>query len=162
MNAIHLFGLQFLLSLLAWSAIAGLLIAPHLRACPRATALSVLLVPQMFRHIGVTLLVPGVAAAEMPRDFAMSVAVGDSITALLALLSFVSLRKNRPYAITFVWLTNVVGLGDILHILWQGARLRPVEYLHAAWVVPTFLVPLMIVSHVMIFVTLIRRADHFS
>jgi hypothetical protein len=60
MEAPQLLALQFTLSLVAYAALGFWYVRPWLAAKPRATALSILIFPQTFRFVGVTLLVPGV------------------------------------------------------------------------------------------------------
>ena len=59
MEAPQLLALQFTLSLLGYAALGFWFVRPWLQTKPRATALAILVVPQTFRFIGVTLLVPG-------------------------------------------------------------------------------------------------------
>ena len=157
MQASQLLVLQFLLSLAAYGAIGGWFAWPWLRDRSRRAALSVLLIPQLFRHVGVTLLVPGVVDPELPQTFARQTAIGDTSVVALAWLALVSLRAGWRFAIPLVWLFNIVGLADLVHNLVTAARLGAAEHLGSAWYAPAFIVPGMIVVHVLIFVTLARR-----
>jgi hypothetical protein len=62
-----------------------------------------------------------------------------------------SLRARWRHAIALVWLFNLVGLGDMLSNLANGIRLQVAEHLGAAWFGIAFVVPLMLVVHVLIF-----------
>jgi hypothetical protein len=148
--------LQFLLSLAAYAAIGGWFAWPWLSARSPRSALSILLIPQLFRHVGVTLLVPEVVDPGMPETFARQTAIGDTITVALAWGALVSLRMSWPFAIAAVWLFNIVGLTDMLLNLAAAARLGAAEYLGAAWYGPAFVVPAMLVVHVLIFAVLLR------
>jgi hypothetical protein len=53
-----------------------------------------------------------------------------------------------------VWLFNIVGTADLLNALRQADA---VPHLGTTWYIPTFLVPLLLVTHVMIFARLLRR-----
>jgi hypothetical protein len=156
MEAPQLLALQFTLSLLAYAALAFWFIRPWLQSKPHATALSILIIPQTFRFIGVTLLVPGVAAPGLPDAFARPTAIGDTVTTLLAWLSLIALRAGWRLAIPAVWLFNCVGLGDLLLNLGRGVRLQVAAQLGAAWFGPAFIVPGMLVIHVLVFVFLVR------
>ena len=116
--------------------------------------------PQTFRFIGITLLVPGVVEPGLPEAFARPTAIGDTITTLLAWLALIALRTGWRFAIHAVWLFNLVGLTDLLLNLGRGARLQVASQLGAAWFGPAFIVPAMLVLHVLIFVFLVRsKAD---
>src|ERR1700704_414457 len=109
MEAPQLLALQFTLSLVAYAALGFWFITPWLATKPRATALSILLFPQTFRFIGVTVLIP-----------------------------------------------SVVGLFDALLNLARGARLHVASQLGAAWFGPAFIVPGMLVIHVLVFLLLVQ------
>ncbi len=149
-----IFRLQFLLSLVVWVAIARSLLAPWLDGLRRDRALFWLTLPHAFRHIGMVFLVPGVVAQPLPTDFAIPAAYGDLLAGVLALVTLIVLRSGWAGAIPLVWLFNIVGTVDLLNAL----RHRGVApNLGAAWFIPTFLVPLLLVTHIMIFVRLLRR-----
>jgi len=156
MEASQLLALQFTLSLLAYMALGFSVVRPWLQTKSRATALSILIFPQTFRFIGVTLLVPGVAGPGLPDAFARSTAIGDTVTTLLAWLALITLRVGSRLAIPAVWLFNLVGLGDLLLNLSRGVRLQVASQLGAAWFGPAFIVPGMLVIHVLVFVFLVR------
>jgi hypothetical protein len=152
-----LFVLQVVLSIAAWGSIAAWLVVPYVRTQTRQRALLVLLIPQLFRHVGVTLLVPGVVAPGMPRSFAVPTAVGDTATQLLTVVALVCLHRGWRYAIPLVWMVNIFGLTDLVLNVVRAARTGAVAFLQAAWFGPTFIVPLMVVSHVLVFWVLLRR-----
>ena len=156
MQTTQLLVLQFALSLAAYAAIGGWFAWPWLGDKPRRTALSILLLPQLFRHVGVTLLVPGVVDPGLPEAFARQTALGDTLTVALAWVALVSLRVGWPFAIAAVWGFNVVGLADLLLNLSTAARLGAAEHLGAAWYGPAFVVPAMLVVHGLIFAVLLR------
>jgi hypothetical protein len=156
MEAARLLALQFTLSLLAYAALGFWYVRPWLRTKPRATALTFLLFPQTFRFVGVTLLVPGVVEPGLPDSFARPTAVGDTVTTLLAWLALIALRGGWRLAIPTVWLFNLVGLTDLLLNLGRGVRMQVAAQLGAAWFGPAFIVPGMLVIHVLIFVFLLR------
>ena len=156
MEAPQLLALQFTLSLLAFMALGFWVVRPWLQTKPRATALSILVFPQTFRFIGASLLAPGVVELGLPDAFARSTAIGDLVTTLLAWISLIALRTGWRLAIPAVWLFNLVGLGDLLLNLSRGVRLQIASQLGAAWFGPAFVVPGMLVIHVLVFVFLVR------
>lgn len=158
MTSFQIFGVQFLLSLLGYGLIARWYVAPRLAALPLHDALIPLILPHAFRHLGLVFLVPTVVRAPLPGTFALPTAYGDLLTVVLALLAVVALRIRWPIAIPLVWLFNIVGTLDFIHAFYQGIRLRVDLHLGAAWYIPTFGVPALFITHVMIFVMLIRRS----
>jgi hypothetical protein len=123
---------------------------------PCRSALSILLLPQLFRHVGVTLVVPEVVDPGIPEAFARQTAIGDMITVALAWGALASLRMSWRFAIAAVWSFNIVGLTDMLLNLAAAVRLGAAEHLGAAWYGPAFVVPAMLVVHVLIFAVLLR------
>lgn len=150
----QIFQLQFMLSLLLWSMIAKWLFAPALRRKATHEALFLLTIPHAFRYIGMVFLVPGVVSDGLPGSFATFAAYGDLATGLIAMLALVALRYKWVGAIAIVWLFNVLGLADLLKALPQ-THLAP--HFEAAWYIPTFLVPLLLVTHFMMFARLIKE-----
>jgi hypothetical protein len=156
MQAAQLLALQFMLSLFAYTALALWFVRPWLQTKPRATALELLIFPQTFRFVGVTLLVPGVVEPGLPDAFARATAIGDTVTTGLAWLSLLALRTRSPLAIPAVWLFNLVGITDLLLNVGRGIRLQVASQLGAAWFGPAFIVPAMLVIHVLVFAFLLR------
>ncbi len=148
MDVRPLFALQFLVALAAWGVIAWRLL-PSVRKLDRHTQLSVWVAPHMFRVLGVGLLVPNLNGPGMPQDFAWSTAIGDTTTSVLAIFSLVALRKWPRAGIVGAWAWLLVGLGDLCIALVLAARLNVAIHLHAQWFVPTFCVPVMLVTHMM-------------
>jgi hypothetical protein len=154
MDTLAIFGLQFFLSLVVWGLIAKWLLAPWLEKKSPHDALFWLTLPHAFRHIGLVFLVPGVVARPLPGTFATPAAYGDLVTGVLALLALIALRTGWARALALVWLFNIVGTVDLLNAL-RHANVVP--DFGAAWYIPTFFVPLLLVTHFMIFARLLRR-----
>ena len=158
MNPVLLFIVQFVWFLVAWSAIGLILVNPRLQGYDRDQALSVWIAPQLFRVLGVGLLVPNLSP-QMPRSFAVATAGGDSITAVLALVSLVVLHRQWAHARSMVWACNIFGSCDVGIALIHAARIEAARFLGAQWYVAAVMVPLMIISHVMVFRTLLRNGS---
>ncbi len=154
MDTQAIFGLQFLLSLVVWGVIAKWLLTPWLEKKSPHEALFWLSLPHAFRHIGMVFLVPGVVAQPLPDAFANPAAYGDLVTGVLALLALIALQTGWAGALALVWLFNIVGTVDLLNAL-RHVNVAP--YFGAAWYIPTFLVPALLVTHFLIFVRLLKR-----
>ncbi len=155
MDTLTIFGVQLVLSVLVYALIAKWYAAPWLATKPFHVALIALIFPHTFRHLGLAFLVPGLVAEPLPSSFAFAAAYGDLVSGLLALLSLVALRARWGVALPLVWLFNIVGTVDLLNALRNADA---VPHLHTTWYIPTFVVPLLLVTHVMIFARLLRRA----
>ena len=150
-----IFLLQLVWFLLVWATLARFVVWPWSQRLSPAARLSVWVAPQMFRVLGLGLLVPNLSPA-MPRDFALATAVGDSLTAGLALLAFVGLRCAWPAARALTWACTVVGTLDLTIAFLHAVRAEAAAHLAGQWYVPVLGVPLMVVAHVGCFVALVR------
>ncbi len=153
MDTLAIFGLQVVLSLIVYALLAKWYVVPWLAGKPVNQALIPLVFPHALRHVGLAFLVPGLVAQPLPTFFANTAAYGDLVSGLLALLSLVALRGGWSLALPVVWLFNIVGTADLLNALRQADA---VPDLGSTWYIPTFLVPLLLVTHVMIFARLRR------
>lgn len=157
MSAIVIFSLQFSMSFIVYALIAQWFIRPWIAKKTDHEALILLILPNAFRHIGLLFLTTGFVASPLPSAFAEPAAYGDLITALLALLAMIALRNRWVLALPLVWFFNIVGTLDLLNALFQGIRLDVFSNFGAAWYIPTFLVPALLVTHIMIFIRLVKR-----
>ena len=148
-----IFLLQFMFSLLVLGLLAKWVLAPWLARQSQREALFWLTLPHAFRYIGMVFLVPGVVAQPLPSDFAIPAAYGDLSAAVLALLALILLRTGSNRALVAVWLFNVVGTVDLLNAL-RHVDVAP--KFGAAWYIPTMLVPVLLVTHFMIFSRLLN------
>ena len=155
MNAQQIFGLQVMLSFVLYTLVARWYVSPRLAALPVDRALQPLLVLHATRHMGLVFLVPTVVGGVLPAAFATAAAYGDLLAGVLALGALVALRARAGVARPLTWLFNVVGLGDLVNAFYQG--LSHDVQLGAAYYIPTFIVPALVVTHVMIFRLLLRH-----
>ncbi len=149
-----IFVLQIGLSLLVFGLLAKWLLAPWLANKSQRDALFWITLPHAFRYMGMVFLVPGVVAQPLPDHFAIPAAYGDLLTSILALLVLILLRTGFKGAMGLLWLFNVVGTVDLLNAL---RHVDVVQNFGAVWYIPTLYVPLLLVTHFMIFVRLFRR-----
>jgi len=101
--------------------------------------------------------VPGVVSPDLPDAFAHPAAYGDLATSLLALLGIATLGSRLGTIV--VWVFNIVGTVDLLNAFYQGGRLGlgiAPGLQGAAFFIPTVLVPLLLVTHALVFRILIE------
>jgi len=152
---IALFILQFLWFLLAWSLITYFLLWPWSASLSPDTRLSVWVAPEMFRVLGVGLLVPNLAPG-MPAAFAISTAAADSLTAALAACAFLGLQRGWRSARRLAWACTLVGSIDILIAFPHAASTGAIAHLATQWYVPVFAGPPLVICHVLCFILLVR------
>jgi hypothetical protein len=151
-----LFGISVAFGFIAWGIVAAQYFWPLLRTQARGDALRPLLLLHSFRFIGLAFLVKGVVAPELPAAFAVPAAYGDLIAALLALVALAALRSR--FGIPLVWAFNLWGTADLLYAFYQGNASGLVPgMLQATYFIPTFIVPLLLITHVLVFLILVRR-----
>jgi len=103
-------------------------------------------------------LLPTVTDPTIPHAFAYPTAYGDLISAILAMLSVVALHYRKRYAIILVWIFNIFGFLDLLLATFTANQLKLLGYnLGAAWFIPAFVVPFLLVTHIAIFWVLVKR-----
>ena len=153
------FGISVFLGFVVWGMIGSRYIWPALRGRSRAEALRPVLLLHAFRFVGLAFLVPGVVSPDLPDAFARPAAYGDLTTALLALLAIATLGTQPGMVI--VWVFNIVGTVDLLNAFYQADRLGvgiAPGLQGAAYFIPTVLVPLLLVTHVLVFRILLGTA----
>jgi hypothetical protein len=155
MNGQQIFGLQVLLTFVVYGLVARWYVSPRLAVLPLGAALQPLLVLHALRHLGLVFLVPTVVGPALPASFAGPAAYGDLLAGLLALAAMGALRARSGIAIPLTWLFNVVGLLDLVNAFYQG--LSNDVQLGAAYYIPTFIVPALVITHLMIFRMLVRH-----
>ena len=149
------FFVSIAFSIVAWGIVTLRFIWPRLRDLPQAEALRPILALHAFRFVGLAFLVPGVVSSDLALSFAHPAALGDIAAASLALLSLALLPRGG--GILVAWVFNLWGSADLLNAFYQAgsAGLAPGQ-LGATYFIPTFLVPLMLITHVVAFRILLR------
>jgi hypothetical protein len=157
MNNVSIFWLQLLSSAVVCAVVATWYVWPALTKLPRNSALIPLAFVHVFRYLGMTLLVTGMVDPNLPRDFLSNAAYGDLIAAALALTSIVALRSNWRFAIPLVWVFNTWGFVDLLNGVRGVLQFNVPSYnLATAWYIYTFYAPVVIASHLIIFLILMK------
>ena len=127
-----------------------------------ALDLRALVLLHVTRFVGIYFLVL-YRRGQLPYDFAVPGGIGDIIVATLALpIALAPLADTTRQRAIRIW--NIIGLVDIALVLLTAPRLnladpahlRALTYLPLS-LLPTFLVPLIIATHVVIFVRLARN-----
>ena len=150
------FFVSIAFSLIAWGIVTARYIWPELRLRPRAEALRPLLILHSFRFLGLAFLVPGVVSPDLPSAFAQSAAYGDIIAAILALLALTSLPSASGVVIT--WVFSLWGTADLFNAFYQANHAGLMAgQLGATYFIPTFIVPLLLITHGLALRILLQR-----
>jgi len=154
-----IWGITVAFGFLAWGVVAAQYIWPAISKRERPEALRPILVLHGFRYIGLAVLIPGVVSPQLSATaFARGLAYGDLAAATLALLALSALRTT--WAAPLIWIFNIFGTADLLNAFYQGSRLSlPVNpgLLGAAYFIPVFGVPLLLITHVLAFRLLVQK-----
>jgi|SRR5579872_1675183 len=145
-------------SFIAWGFVTARFIWPGLRLQERGEALRPVLILHSFRFIGLAFLVPGVVAPDLPPAFAHSAAYGDITAAILALLALTSLPSAS--GIVIAWIFNVWGTADLFNAFYQANHAGlTAGKLGATYFIPTFIVPLLLITHGLVFRILLQHQN---
>jgi len=132
--------------LIAWGVVTARYIWPELRLRRGADALRPLLVLHSFRFVGLAFLLPGVVSPDLPSAFAHSAAYGDIVAAILALLALISLPGAS--GVVIAWIFNLWGTADLFNAFYQANHAGLMAgQLGATYFIPTFIVPLLLITH---------------
>ena len=146
------------LSVLAWAAVCRVYLWPRIRELPLDDAARPILLLHVFRFVGVTFLVPGIVEPSLPSAWAAPAAYGDLGATALAWLALALGR--RPGSRAALWAFNLWGTADLLFAFYQGRvvglDVRAASLGGAFWIV-LLLVPLLLCTHAVLFVLLMRR-----
>jgi len=154
------FFVSIAFSLVAWGLVTVRYIWPRLRGLEQSDALRPILLVHAFRFLGLAFLIPGVVSPELPLSFARPAAYGDLAAATLALLSLLTLTRG---GVVLAWAFNLWGSFDLLNAFYHAgsAGLVPGQ-LGATYFIPTFVVPMLLMTHIVAFRILLRRRHDAS
>lgn len=150
------FGVSVAFSFLAWGIVARYF-WPQLSVKPRLDAMRPILILHAFRFAGLAFIVPGVVSPNLPPAFAHSAAYGDLGAAALAIIALVFLRSSVGVAL--LWLFNLWGSADLLNAFYEGGRHGlAAGDLGAAYFIVVLFVPLLLITHGIMFRFLLKKA----
>lgn len=157
----HLVG--YMIAMIGF-ALLYLSLRPELVARGRDAHLKALLPVHFFRYFGLTAVLPGVfnlAPAGFSQDYLFQIMAGDVLVAVLALIAFALMLVRSSIRIPFLWVFNIIGTLDYLN-----AAVRVTPSIHDAnilgpfgWIVITVFLPAWLVSHLAIFVVLLKTSQ---
>lgn len=153
---------QVVLAVLTLALLAAVRRVPTLRAWALAIDIRALVLFHVTRFVGIYFLVLH-ARGALPRAFAVPYGIGDIVVAAGALLVAALAPRHGTAGWTVYAAWNTAGLVDILAVVVTAGRLGMAESasMRALMVLPlsllpTFVVPIIVASHVVIFARLAR------
>jgi len=151
MNPQLAFGISVLLGFVVWGLVTARYIWPALRNRRGPERFRPILFFHAFRFVGLAFAVPGVVSPDLPAAFTGPAAYGDLGACLLALTALGVLKT--PLAPLAIWVFNLWGTADLLYAYYQGALGAQIEagQFGAAYFIPTALVPLLLITHYLVF-----------
>jgi hypothetical protein len=159
MSNLLLFGMSVGLSFLAWGTVSVYYFWPRLRRLPLSEAARPILLLNVFRFMGAAFLIPGVAGVSLDKGFAVPVAYGDLGAVALAWIAVLRLGKSGEKA--SLWVFNIWGTADLLNAFYLGlfgVGIPPSSF-GATFFIPTVYVPLLLISHAMLFSLLMGKGQ---
>ena len=120
-----------------------------------------ILVPILLLHsmriTGMMFLDRGATYSGMPPEFAYPAAFGDLATAIIAFAAIPLVLRGSAFAKPIVWVFNIWGTVDLVVAVTRATIYGAPLAMGAAYWMPAFWVPLLLVTHYVTFVLLRRR-----
>jgi len=160
MSPATVFQIHLVLGYVPWLLFIGAYGWPWLRTMDQVQAHRAIATLHSFRFFGLVFIVPGVVSPDLPASFATFAAYGDFATGVLAMLALLTVRL-RPVFWLFVAAFNIVGAIDLIVDYYHGNQIglpALAGELGAAYAIPVIYVPLLMITHVIAFYLLARRA----
>lgn len=144
------------LAIVSWTTIYFVFIRPAV-AHDRDLHLKVLIAPHLFQYLGLIAFFPALFPVQglgFSPSYLAQIGLGDAISGVLALVALIALAARLPGAILLVWIFNIVGIADFANAgLSMMGKLSadPASVGPLGWVLLTFYLPMLTVSHLAIF-----------
>ena len=155
MEATILFVISVFTSFIVWNKVSTKYFWPRLQEAELKTAVQPILILHSFRFAGLSFLIPGVVNTGLNPAWAMPAAFGDFAAALLAVMTLWLI--NSASFRSFLWIFNILGLTDLLLAFVDGPRYGILPFLGAGYFIIILYVPLLLLTHLMVFKLLLKK-----
>src|SRR5579862_9804336 len=154
-----IFNLQLILGYVAWILCFRVYLLPRLKAMDLVAAQRAIATLHSFRFFGLVFILPGVVGPNLPAaGFATFAAYWDLATGVLAILALLTVRI-RPIFWLLVVAFNLVGVVDLILDYYHAVQVglpAMAGQLGAAYAIPIFYVPVLMITHVVAFYWLLH------
>jgi hypothetical protein len=153
----RILAMNLLFSAVVFFIVARMYIIPYLHRLSDRVLIQPILLFHSLRHLGLMFLAPGAVISGMPSAFAIPAAIGDLITAFLALIALLAVRRQSPNHTIFLWIFNVFGTFDLVYAVTTGTINNIGPFMGASYWIPSFWVPMLLVTHYIVFLRLLTK-----
>lgn len=150
-----------ILTLVAFAMIAVWYLAPALNRKPLTVALTMLLWFHAFRYVALQIFgAAAVGGLNATSGTLQTIAFGDLVTAVLALISIAGLRRGLSIARSLAWATAIIGTADLVSAAVAGISGHLIDTAsNWSWFILAVYVPILWITAVMIFWQLLTRRN---
>lgn len=153
----RILAMNLVLSTIVFFIVARMYLIPHLQQLSDRVLFQPILLFHSLRHLGLMFLSSGAVIKGMPSAFAVPAAMGDLITAILAVIALVAVRKQSSNKIALLWIFNLFGTLDLLYAITMGTLHNIGPFMGASYWIPSFWVPMLLVTHYIVFLRLLGK-----
>jgi hypothetical protein len=150
----NILTVNLLFSTLVFWVAARIYVLPKLETLTPQTVLLPILLLHACRHLGLMFLAPGATYPGIPPPFAYPAALGDLLTAVLAMAAIPAVVRGTKGGRLLVWIFNVAGTLDLIAAIALATLYRAAVYMGPAYWIPAFWVPALLVTHYITFIVL--------
>jgi hypothetical protein len=147
---------NLLLSTLVFWLAARFYLVPLLPGLTPRTVLMPILLLHGMRHLGLMFLAEGATYPGIPVQFTYPAAFGDLLAAVLALAAFLALARDLQVSHLLVWIFNLEGSVDLAAAIVLATAYDAPRFMGPAYWIPAFWVPVLLVTHAITFIVLIK------
>ena len=154
-----IFRVHLVLGYAAWLLCFCAYVWPRLKLMDRVDAHRAIATLRSFRFFGLVFILPGVVG-DLPASFATVAAYGDFATGLLAMLALLTVRMRTLFWL-FVGAFNLVGAADLIVDYYHATQIdlpAMAGELGSTYAIPIIYVPLLMITHVLALVWLVKAS----
>ena len=151
----RILAMNLVFSTVVFFIVAKIYLIPHLHQLSDRVLIQPILLFHSLRHLGLMFLSSGAVLNGMPSAFAIPAAIGDLITAILAVIALAAVRRQSPRKTALLWIFNVFGTLDLLYAVSMGTLHNIGPFMGASYWIPSFWVPMLFVTHYIVFLRLL-------
>ena len=149
--------LNLIASTVVFYVAARIYLWPHLGRLSLRAVMPPILLLHSLRHLGLMFLTRGATYPGLPPQFAWPAALGDFVSAVLAMTALFAVIRESRAARPLLWTFNVFGSLDLLDAIILANVYGTPPFMGPAYWIPAFWVPALLVTHYITFLVLVRK-----